>query len=102
MQAELERGDAPSSIVCLMREKNIAEDEAREHIKSLITSCWKKINNGFEKKSPLLKPFIKCIRNMVQVAQFIYQNGDGFGVPERETREQVLSLLIEPLPLELQ
>lgn len=97
--AELERGDAPSSILCLMREKNVSEEVARVHIRSLITNSWKKINYGCAMQSPLLQPFVKCIKNTARVAEFIYQNGDGFGVPDHETRDHVLSLLMEPLPL---
>ncbi|KAH6831348.1 hypothetical protein C2S53_011945 [Perilla frutescens var. hirtella] len=99
-QAELERGDAPSSIVCHMREANVTEKEARSHIRNLISNSWKKINGviircGHEHQ---LKT-IRYIVNTARVATFIYQNGDGFGVQDRETRDQVLSCLIQPVQL---
>ncbi|KAG6416524.1 hypothetical protein SASPL_123956 [Salvia splendens] len=43
-KAELERGDSPSSIVCHMREANVREEEARGHIRKLITDSWKRMN----------------------------------------------------------
>ncbi|KAL2473276.1 cineole-1 [Forsythia ovata] len=95
--AELERGDAPSSILCYMREANVTEEEAREHIRNIITNLWKKINglciNGSSNN------LLQTLVNIARVAHFIYQNGDGFSVQDGETRDQVLSCLIEPLPL---
>ncbi|XP_059661015.1 alpha-farnesene synthase-like isoform X2 [Cornus florida] len=98
--AELERGDAPSSILCFMREANVPEEIARKHIRSIIRSTWKKINSEcVDQKAESLKPFLRYTTNTARVANFIYQNGDGFGVQDRETREQVLAVLIQPLPL---
>ncbi|KAL9146567.1 hypothetical protein ABFS82_13G118800 [Erythranthe guttata] len=99
-KAEGERGDAPSSIICYMREENVTEEEARSRIKNIITDSWKKINGLFINTTPnSQKQIIKYIVNIARVANFIYQNGDGFGVQDRETKEQVFSCLIQPLPL---
>ncbi|KAK9265399.1 hypothetical protein L1049_007420 [Liquidambar formosana] len=95
--AELERGDAPSSILCHMREANVSEEIARKHIRGVIVKTWKKMNDGCFTQCPLLQPFVNIIANVARVAQCIYQFGDGFGVQDRETKEYVLSLLIEPL-----
>ncbi|KAK2996200.1 hypothetical protein RJ639_025362 [Escallonia herrerae] len=98
--AELERGDSPSSILCYMQEARVSEELARKHIRRIIINAWKQINNQYIIQTPtVLQPFIKCSINTARVAHFIYQNGDGFGVQDRETRDQVLSLLIEPLVL---
>ncbi|KAL7088784.1 hypothetical protein ACP275_13G148600 [Erythranthe tilingii] len=99
-KAEVERGDAPSSILCYMREANVTEEEARSRIKNIVTHSWKKINGLFINTTPnSQKQIIKYIVNIARVAHFIYQNGDGFGVQDRETKEQVFSCLIQPLPL---
>ncbi|CAA2986554.1 Alpha-farnesene synthase [Olea europaea subsp. europaea] len=97
--AELERGDAPSSILCYMREANVPEEEAREHIRNIISNLWKKINGLCINGSPKLLQTLLYIINIARVAHFIYQNGDGFSVQDGETRHQVLSCLLEPLPL---
>ncbi|KAL0353207.1 UNVERIFIED_CONTAM: Alpha-farnesene synthase [Sesamum angustifolium] len=98
-KAELERGDAHSSILCQMREANVTEAAARGHIKGLVTDSWKKINGLFISAPRSQQPMIRYAVNTARVASFIYQNGDGFGVQDRETRDQVLSCLIDPLPL---
>ncbi|XP_069150493.1 alpha-farnesene synthase-like [Solanum lycopersicum] len=94
--AELERGDVSSSILCYMRKENVKEDVARKHIEEMVIETWKKMNRHcFENSSPL----IKYIMNIARVTHFIYQNGDGFGVQDRETRQQILSSLVQSLPL---
>ncbi|KAK4439290.1 Alpha-farnesene synthase [Sesamum alatum] len=98
-KAELERGDAHSSILCHRGEANVTEAAARGHIKNLVTDSWKKINGLFISAPRWQQPMIRYVVNTARVATFIYQNGDGFGVQDRETRDQVLSCLIQPLPL---
>ncbi|XP_019171893.1 PREDICTED: alpha-farnesene synthase-like [Ipomoea nil] len=101
--AELERGDAPSSILCYMKETGVTEEVAREHIRNVVHETWTKINKFcFNDSSSIfssLGTLVTCVTNTARVSHFIYQNGDGFGVPDRETRDQVISYLIEPTPL---
>lgn len=96
----MERGDAPSSIVCYMRESKVSEEEAREHIRSIIIRAWKKINDDCMRRnsnraSSSGEPE-KYIINTARVAHFIYHQRDGFGVQDRR---EVLSNLIQPLLL---
>lgn len=99
--AELERGDAPSSILCYMREANIGEEAAREHVRTMLRETWEKINGEcLSNNSTFLREPVKHhLINTARAAHFIYQKGDGFGVQDSETREQILSILIEPLYL---
>ncbi|KAF8377063.1 hypothetical protein HHK36_030436 [Tetracentron sinense] len=96
---ELERGDVPKSIQCYMHESGNSEEIAREHIKHLLRDTLKKMNKDRVSSSPFPQPFISVAVNVARTAQFMYQYGDGFGVPDRETKERVLSLLIEPISL---
>ncbi|XP_022720834.1 alpha-farnesene synthase-like [Durio zibethinus] len=99
--AEKERGDAPSSILCYMREVNSSEEKAREHIKEMIIDTWKKINGQcFSNQSPLLQTFVKVTTNVARMVHCLYQFGDGFGIQDQETRRHILSLLIEPFKLD--
>ncbi|KAI5440775.1 hypothetical protein KIW84_010302 [Lathyrus oleraceus] len=41
---ENEQGDIPKSIQCYMNETGASETEAREHVKSMIITVWKKMN----------------------------------------------------------
>ncbi|PQP92169.1 (E E)-alpha-farnesene synthase isoform X2 [Prunus yedoensis var. nudiflora] len=101
--AEQERGDAPSAILCYMREVNVCEDIAEKNIKDMIESAWKKINGKCLRtpQVPSLSPFINITTNIVRVAHSLYQNnGDGFGDQEQGTRILLIqSLLVQPLLL---
>lgn len=97
--AELERGDAASSILCYMREANVSEEAAREHIRSLIVKAWKQINGYCISSPPFLQEPAKYITNTARVAHFMYQHGDGFGVQGREIRDHVRSNFIEPFQI---
>ncbi|KAE8077883.1 hypothetical protein FH972_016401 [Carpinus fangiana] len=98
-KAEIERGDASSSILCYMREANVSEEIARNHIKGMINKTWKKINGQCFTQLPMLQSFMNIAVNVARVAHWLYQDGDGFGVQDRETRTNILSLLVEPLTL---
>ncbi|KAI3456383.1 hypothetical protein Pfo_013046 [Paulownia fortunei] len=67
-KAELERGDAPSSILCYMREANVTEAAARDHIRNVITNSWKKINGLFISSPHRQQPMIRYIVNTAQIS----------------------------------
>ncbi|XP_059433979.1 myrcene synthase, chloroplastic-like [Corylus avellana] len=100
---ELERGDVPKSIQCYMNETGATEEDAREYIRSLIGTTWKKMNKeAGSASSPFSRTFIEIAMNLGRMAQCMYQYGDGHGVVDRETKKRILSLFIHPVPLETQ
>ncbi|KAI6703945.1 hypothetical protein NL676_013081 [Syzygium grande] len=80
--AERDRGDAPSSVVCYMREANVSEHVARKQIKVLINHAWKSFNAHCfgNAEMLLLRPFIDVTVNVARVAHMFYQFGDGIGI----------------------
>ncbi|KAK2970047.1 hypothetical protein RJ640_029676 [Escallonia rubra] len=98
-QDELQRGDNPKSIQCYMHETGASEEDAREHIRHLISETWKKMNEDRVASSLFNQTFIDAAVNLARTAQCMYQHGDGHGIEDRETKDRVLSLLINPIPL---
>ncbi|KAM7530149.1 hypothetical protein LguiB_033559 [Lonicera macranthoides] len=100
---ELKRGDNPKSIQCYMHETGASEDEAREHIKYLISETWKKINEVHHQHQVLNSSFNKVFNgiamNLARMAQCIYQHGDGHGIEDQETKDCVFALVIDPINL---
>ncbi|KAL0460951.1 UNVERIFIED_CONTAM: (+)-epi-alpha-bisabolol synthase [Sesamum latifolium] len=96
---ELKRGDNPKSIQCYMHDTGCCEDDSRSFIKNLIESTWKKINKDILMNHEYSKDFIKASINFARISQCMYQYGDGHGIPDRESKARILSLVIEPLPL---
>ncbi|CAA2975160.1 terpene synthase 10-like [Olea europaea subsp. europaea] len=96
---ELERGDVPKSIQCYMNETGASEDELRKHIRFLICETWKKINKGRDANCPFSQTFIEIAVNLARMVQYMYQYGDGHGIQNHETKDRILALLFEPIPL---
>ncbi|XP_074298487.1 alpha-farnesene synthase-like [Silene latifolia] len=99
--AELERGDSPSSILCYMVEAKATEEMARLHVKKMISDTWKNINEELLSASSNQQSYVNLVINIARVFQFVYREGDGFSVPDKDTRKQIKSILIEPLQLSM-
>nr|B3TPQ7.1 RecName: Full=Alpha-terpineol synthase, chloroplastic; Short=Mg17; Flags: Precursor [Magnolia grandiflora]ACC66282.1 alpha-terpineol synthase [Magnolia grandiflora] len=95
---ELERGDVPKSIQCYMHENTASEVVAREQMRARISDIWKKMNKDVA-LSPLPQPFKAAAVNLARMAQCMYQHGDGHGNPHRESKDHILSLVVEPIQL---
>lgn len=95
---ELKRGDVPKSIQCYMYETGASEEDARKHISYLIGETWKKLNEDRAVESPFPETFIGIATNLARMVQCMYQHGDGHGIEYGETKDRVLSLLVEPVP----
>jgi (-)-alpha-terpineol synthase len=66
-----------------MNETGASEEDAREHIRSLISATWKKLNGEAAASSPFSQTFIEIIMNLVRMAQCIYLHGDGIWCSSR-------------------
>ncbi|KAK7404261.1 hypothetical protein VNO78_05009 [Psophocarpus tetragonolobus] len=95
--AERERGDTASSILCYMNQMQVSEEKSREHIQGIICETWKKINGHCSAGVASVDPFVTQAINAARVAHTLYQNGDGFGIQDRDIKTHILSLLVEPL-----
>ncbi|RWR97873.1 E-beta-ocimene/myrcene synthase [Cinnamomum micranthum f. kanehirae] len=93
------RGDAPSSIDCYMKEANVSERDARNHIEDLVSDAWKKLNEELSSASPYPIHFINSAFNLARVVHCIYQHGDGHTVQDSSTKDRLTSLLVQPIPL---
>nr|CAD1822478.1 unnamed protein product [Ananas comosus var. bracteatus] len=99
MRSEHQRGDVAKSIHCCMHHEGITEAAARERIKELIYDCWKKLNRARRVDSAFNKNFADIAMNMPRTARSFYIHGDGYGSPEGETKDKIISLLIEPVQI---
>ncbi|KAK1556179.1 hypothetical protein Q3G72_000128 [Acer saccharum] len=95
---EMKRGDVPKSIQCYMHETGASEEEAREHIRGLINATWLKMNKEIIGNPHYSNTFAGVAMNLARMAQCMYQFGDGHGVPDKETKHRILSLIINPIP----
>ncbi|KAK8933641.1 hypothetical protein KSP39_PZI015820 [Platanthera zijinensis] len=81
---ELERGDVPKSIQCHMRDTNVTKKDAREYIRYLIKRYWKILNAKHSNNPNFEGPFNRYLLNFPRM-------------DNHETRNRIISLLIEPV-----
>ncbi|XP_058081622.1 sesquiterpene synthase TPS3-like [Magnolia sinica] len=99
-KAEQQRGDVSKSIQCYMHETGVSEEVAREHIKDLISDAWKGLNEESLKAASFGRTFVNAIINGARAGVCTYQHGDGYGVPDHETKGRAMSLFLKPIPKE--
>ncbi|XP_044461392.1 terpene synthase 10-like [Mangifera indica] len=97
---EMEKGDVAKSIQCYMHETGASEEDGREHIGEMVAATWLKMNRDRLENPHLSTTFIDIAMNLGRMAQCIYQHGDGHGIEVGQTRDNVLSLLVNPIQVQ--
>ncbi|XP_068304640.1 probable terpene synthase 9 [Pyrus communis] len=97
-KAESERGDVAKSVECCMKERGASEEEAQDYINELICYSWKKINEE-SSKTAIPKSIVKLSLNMARTAHSIFQHGDGIGTSNGVTKDRLISLISNPIPI---
>ncbi|KAL5100648.1 hypothetical protein RYX36_004975 [Vicia faba] len=98
-EREIETGDIPKSIQCYMKETGASEIEAREHVKSMIYTIWKKLNKEAYSSS-FSQSFIDISVNLSRMALFFYQHGDGYTIQDPGIQNRIQSLIWNPIPMD--
>ena len=83
-----------------MNDTGASENNAREHIKSLIDETWKKINTVEVENSIFPHVFIEIAKNLAKMGQCMYQYGDGHGTGCQKINDGVISLLIQHISMQ--
>lgn len=83
-----------------MHEHGVSEEVAREHIQTLIDKAWMKmIEARIACSEHLTDPSIDMAINLARVSNCTYQYGDGIKAPEARIKDQVMSVIIEPITI---
>ncbi|KAE8666347.1 putative terpene synthase 9 [Hibiscus syriacus] len=96
-KAEMERGDIPKAVQSYMIEKGVSEEEARDHVKELISYAWKKMNEEVVDNC-FPQVMVNLAKNMARTAQCMYQHGDGVGTSTGVTKDCIVSSILKPIP----
>ncbi|XP_007010143.2 PREDICTED: probable terpene synthase 9 [Theobroma cacao] len=97
-KAEMERGDIPKAVQSYVIEKGVSEEEARDHVKNLISDSWKKINEEIVDNT-FPEVIVNLSKNMARTAQCMYQHGDGVGTSTGVTKDCIVSSILKPISI---
>lgn len=81
-----------------MDKTGASEEDARKYVQELIATTWLKMNKDGLGKTHLSNTFIRISMNLARMAQCIYLHGDGHGNEDSDTKDHILSLLVNPVP----
>lgn len=80
-----------------MKERNMSEKEAEEHVRFVRREAWKKMNTAMAAPDcPFTDDLVAVAVNLGRVANIVYLEGDGFGVQHSETHRKMEALLFHP------
>ncbi|XP_050365371.1 (-)-alpha-pinene synthase-like [Argentina anserina] len=96
---EKERGHAPSSIDCYMKQYGVSEQEAIDVFNKQIVESWKDINEEFLKPTDVPTPVLLRVLNLTRVADLLYKGEDGFTRVGKMTKDSVAAVIIDSVPL---
>ncbi|XXG83115.1 hypothetical protein AAC387_Pa10g0948 [Persea americana] len=96
---EQERGHVASSVQLYMKENECTYDEACVKLQGKVERAWKDINKECLKPTPVPMPFLVRVVNLARVIEVLYQNRDGYTDSTHETKERILSVLVNPIPI---
>ncbi|CAN1779543.1 Alpha-terpineol synthase, chloroplastic [Linum perenne] len=101
-KGELERGDVLKSVECYMKEKDVSEEVARDHIEKLISETWKMLNqeilvvpaDGSSSSPPLMQPsFVTMAVDVVRASHFMYKHRESRASPVSSDVPDTMPLL---------
>jgi len=81
-----------------MNETGASEIEARDYMKSMMSTLWKKMNKEAQSSS-FSQDFIDTNMNGFRLCMFLYQHGDdGHSIQDPQMQKRMMSLFFEPIP----
>lgn len=85
------------AVQCCMKERKVGEKEAEEHVRALNREGWKQMNTAKAADDcPFTDDFVEGAANLARVADFMYVDGDGFGVQHSSILQHMADLLFHP------
>ncbi|GMJ06375.1 terpene synthase 10 [Hibiscus trionum] len=95
-KAESARGDTAKSTECYMTETGVSKEEAMEHVRRLLQSSWKKLNEE-SLKSSMPRSMTNMCLNMARTSHCLYRHGDRIGTSSGATKDLLMSLIVQTI-----
>ncbi|KAL4619167.1 hypothetical protein ACB092_06G060100 [Castanea dentata] len=96
---EQERGHAASAVECYMKQHGVSEQVVHDEFNRQVANAWKDINEECIRPTIVPMPLLMRVLNLARVIDVIYKEGDGYTHVGKEMKDNVASVLIDPIPL---
>lgn len=96
---EEEHGETASSIACYIKDNpDSTVESAMNHIKGILHLSLEELNREYLKEDSVPLCCKKFNFNITRGVQFLYRYGDGFSVSNKEVKDQIFKILVDPVP----
>ncbi|KAM4105628.1 hypothetical protein ACB094_04G005800 [Castanea mollissima] len=96
---EQERGHAPSAVECYMKQHGVSEQVVHDEFNRQVANAWKDINEECIRPTVVPMPLLMRCLNLTRVLDIIYKEGDNYTHVGKEMKDNVASVLIDPIPI---
>ncbi|GAB2292194.1 hypothetical protein Dimus_026445 [Dionaea muscipula] len=96
---EQQREHIPSAVECYAYQHGVSEQQACKILNKQVECAWKDINEAFLRPTPAPVSVLARILNLSCVIDVLYREGDGYTHSNTRMKDNVSSLLINPLEI---
>ncbi|XP_030931548.1 (-)-germacrene D synthase-like [Quercus lobata] len=96
---EQERGHAASAIECYMKQYGVTEQVVNEEFNKQVSNAWKDINEELMRPTDVPMPLLMPALNLARVIDVLYKERDGYTHVGKEMKDNVASVLIDPVSI---
>ncbi|XP_058095655.1 (-)-germacrene D synthase-like isoform X2 [Magnolia sinica] len=96
---EQERDHVASTVECYMKEHGVSKKEACISLQEMITNVWEDLNEAFLRPTVIPSSLLLRGLNLARVMEDLYVHGDGYTHSNKETKKNVMALLVDPIPI---
>ncbi|CAI0428427.1 unnamed protein product [Linum tenue] len=94
---EQDRGHAPSSVECYMKQYGVSRKEAIDVLSDLVEENWKIINGELlNPPAHIPKEILLIFLGFGQIMEVLYGDGDGYTNSKTTTKDMLTTLLVTP------
>ncbi|KAL8111151.1 sesquiterpene synthase Cop-like [Apium graveolens] len=96
---EQEKGDIPSAVECYMKQHGATKDEAYTELQKRVANAWKDMNQECLRPTQIPLSLLARSDNLARAINIIYDGDDGYTHSSTRTKDLIISVLVDPVPL---
>jgi (-)-germacrene D synthase len=82
-----------------MKQHGVSEEVVHDELNRQVIDAWKDINEECVRPTTVPMPLLIRVLNLARVIDVIYKEGDGYTHVGKEMKNNVASVLIDPVPI---